>query len=579
MNSQSPNTITGSNRWKRVQIGLSALVLLTIFIQAGVPLLNREKRAEKLYIDSWFEGSSFILRMVPFVSNGAVYQEEQRKLAITKLEKALELSPGNSLYEQALIWQYPSSELPILLKKSKLGERAIKLTSYRYYRYRSQALREQADNVITAQANRTGQIDINPINGRRLYSKIFWQDCFRYLDELAASDPGNGRIYYQRAGFYSEMAQYDKMLSMIRKGNSMDVFDYTSPELPQSFEGTMVEYEINGNNFGYSGTTDGLVNYGNQLLRKGKVDEAIGVYETCCQYGIRYALQKPLTDYHISTGAMIYSKGWNELEPIYKDFGFSGKLAAYKNTNNAFSHAVKDLNPDFKKLFVQTSGYDIFYGYSWLFILITGSIFLFAVSWLILAVIRKRRRLEILQFSPWDEGWLTRIFVIIYMLIALTILGVTKLAPYLSITIVPFIFCTGIDDNTLLFYNLGGLGAVLIQIITAYVVIRQLRCRYSQHIGVKTGMLRFLFNMPVDVQEWGFRSFARMYAAQMIFLLFILMVHGIFSKATLGYYPWQPERINGVNTALMKATAENTRQMIEKASSEIFTQKTRKTQP
>lgn len=557
----SRQSSTSTGRWtlRRIQFTVFMLVLFIMLVQAVIPLMDREKRAEKLYEDSWFAG--YNLTFIP--SYDGFDEDKQRKTGIKLLEKALDLSPGNSLYEQALAWRYPAGQIPKLLSERNLGDKARILAEYRYFKYEYEALENKANEVLLAEANKTGFMEMNPATSGFYYPKSYWRECFNFLDRLTASDPHNARVYYQRAQIYGNMGQYDKMMSLIRKANEMDTFMDHQLELSTKVQGTCIEMSIyNMFDNGFSSSLPRILrDYGNQLLRDGKVDETMRVYEDCCQMGIRFAMQKPLSENHFSRGYSIFKTGWQELEPIYKDFGRRDQLKKYQQIRDGFYNGMLINRYNFDKQFTKSLPLHLIIGFFQDLVIISFGICLFALSWLIFTFAGRRKNRDIIQHPAWHEGQLLKTFLIIYLAVAVIMILTARALPNLIFDVYVMIAMY----DTSLFYDLAAMGVILIQTIVIIVTIYQLRRRYSEHAGTRIGIWRFLFVVPIEVRAWVCRSFTQMYIAQMLFLIFVIMTSAISLQATLGIYPWQPERIKISDTASERTTIIKATQVLENA--------------
>lgn len=558
----SRQSSTSASKWtlRRIQFGVFMLVLLIMLIQAVITSMDREKRAEKLYEDSWFAG--YNLTFIPFYYG--LNEDEQRKTGIKLLQKALDLSPGNSIYEQALAWRYPADQIPKLLSERKLGDKARTLAEYRYYKYEYEALRKRTDNIFWAEMNKTGHAEMNPATSGFYYPKEYWRDCFNLLDGLTASDPHNARVYYQRARIYGDMGQYDKMMSLIRKANAIDTFIDPQPEHSPKVQGTYVEmfiYSLFDNGFSH-GLPRTLRNYGNQLLRDRKADEAMRVYEDCCQMGIRFAMQKPLNENHFSRGYSIFKTGWQELEPIYKDFGRSSQLKKYQRLSDGFRDGMLINRYNFDKQFSKSLPLHLMIGLFQSLVIIGIGICLSALSWLIFAFAGRRKNRNAVLYQAWYEGRLLRNFLIIYLAVAVIVILAARVWPNMIFDT----YSMMVMYDTAFFDNMAAIGVILMQTIVIIVAICQLRRRYSEYIGKKTGIWRFIFAVPIEVRAWACRSFTQMYVAQMLFLIFLIMISAISLQATLGIYPWQPERIKIHDVGSERNTINKAARVLENAA-------------
>ncbi|MGB9588219.1 MAG: hypothetical protein ACPL7O_08575 [Armatimonadota bacterium] len=113
--------MNSKHEWPSIKL----LVIVGILLGVGTAIsvfwqpTNSSARADRLYLDSWFVTSNGI---APTISSDRDPSDGAEQ-AIRVLEKALEISAANLLYEQALVWRYPAGELPDLLEKHRLGTR------------------------------------------------------------------------------------------------------------------------------------------------------------------------------------------------------------------------------------------------------------------------------------------------------------------------------------------------------------------------------------------------------------------------------------------------------------------------
>ncbi|MHB1456698.1 MAG: hypothetical protein ACYC0V_07265 [Armatimonadota bacterium] len=558
----------------KLQIAVFLIVLIAALLQYTLPLTNRESRAEKLYIDSWFQGSTFFSWMMESITDTFPDDDEKRKMSISKLEKALLLSPGNSMYEQALAKQYPPKDLPKLLADSKLGNKARWLAHYRYYLYSARTNSANMDEIIRAECQKPERERKYHVNGAHVYPDQYLRENLRNLDELAAVIPGYPPIYLHRATIYGDMMQYDKMMANIRKANNMNPYNAISidrlPQLDQTILTYAEEFVI------YQSYTSKLTTqtgtYGNQLLRGGKVDEAIRVHEDLCRLGVKYAQQEPQSINTMMTGISVFFRGWDRLRPLYKDFGYADRLEGYNGISGILLNAYEIMRDgDERSTIYKTSVFDIFYWYLSLLILIIIGIIISALTWTILIILQKRRTQESYQLTAWQNGWLVKRFVIIYGAVFTLMLILTGIFPYISIPTFAMMSLGCMHADVYAFYNTGTAASLLTQVVMSILLIRKLRLEYRMKTGDNIGITRFIFNPPAEIGVWICKSFTRMYAAQLIFLTFILMVGAIYYKATLDFYPWQPERVRIFDTRVRDAVVQKAGIMLEEASSKLHT--------
>ncbi|MHB0999525.1 MAG: hypothetical protein ACYC27_09785 [Armatimonadota bacterium] len=514
---------------RRLQIAIIIILAAAALIRGFMPPLSKEGRAEKLYIDSWYAGLG--LTGIP--------NPDGSEKAVKMLEKAIELQPGNSMYEQALVWQYQREKRTELLDRPKpLGKEARVLASGLIYEYSE---KKAKNNTIELPANvpsgQMGQPTVKMMPGMPGYSKQFspeyWQEKLQRLDALIAADPDNALPRYMRALAYSDMERPSDMLAEVKTGNRLNLIRAYMPkvadDIKNSMAGEMIftDYESHAK---YRELARRINDYGNKQLRSGNANEAVATLEECCLMGVRMSAREPKSHISNLVSQAIFAIGWKSLEPAYKDLGMEDKLRQYQRIEDAYNNNSEEI-----KLSITNMDYSlitrafIFTGFavSAASFSLSGLI-LALIGWWIMVLVRKKKGQEILSIPAWSEGWLARFFMIAYLpIVILTGLALIS-KPFLD-----FLFDKSGSIFIIVAYSLA-------LIIATLVVLRR---RYIEHTGERIGFWRFVFRVPSSVGAWKSRSFAAMFAGQLIFIICCGSVITLFYKSAYGAHPWQPMRI------------------------------------
>ncbi|MHB0999523.1 MAG: hypothetical protein ACYC27_09775 [Armatimonadota bacterium] len=529
---------------RQLQVAIIIVLAASVAIRVFMPPLSREGKAGKLYIDSWYYGYGLM--------GGEITPKEKAK-TISMLEKALELSPGNTLYEQALVWQYPLEKRAELLERPKpLGEKARILASGLIYNYLDNKVLSDLQSTAKPAEN-TARSAADP--GTPGYSKLFppeyWKLKLKLIGNLIAADPDNAFPRYLRALVYSNMEQPSDMLAEVKTANRMNHFNFYKPELSEKLENSTAYSSMHNFRIAeMSNLARRLTDYGDRQLRRGNADSAIDAYEECCLMGVRVsASDKP--DYSVfSISNKAFTIGWRCLEPVYKDYGMAGKLDRYQRINHSYktgipmimSATLGEYDPDNDEYSGNNDTGIPFTGpisYMQVAIIVLPLLLFSIIGWGIMALIRRIKKQSALNIPVWSEGWLARLFIAVY--IPLTIALWLVADPVHAKWIMEYTYYM-FPLSLLLFHK--GLSIILTaQIVLMAVTIIVLRRRYIEHTGERISFLWFIFRVPSSVRAWRNRSLAAMLAGQMVFLICCGMVFAHIYKSTYDAYPWQPLRI------------------------------------
>lgn len=498
--------MTGTRTWpsRRLQLTIIAVLALGAALRVFWQPLNKEARAEKLYLDSWFVGGWNIFQMDK--------HPESSEAAVRRLEAALRLSPGNSLYEQALVWQYPCRQLPRLLEERRLGVEARRLAAGLICKHREDI--SVADNL-----------------GKKL----------KRLDALAKADPSNALVHYCKAFAFQEAGRPDEAYAEIKIANRLGAIRLYSPETTEPVLDALCGPAVYALPFPDMAESRRLAraqsDIANERLRQGKADEACEILESVCRMGVNIASTEPPSIISALVGKTVFAIAAKPLSPIYKDFGMKEKLAAMQRVDGAFERgfqscrsAIKD-NPFEKRIAV---------AFAVPVALVSAAypcpplMALLLLLWTLPAIIRKRRKESALAAPPWGEGWLARTFLVIYLPALAIVLGMAFLW---SFSLFP-----GIVPSP---DELGpGLLAVLLlaQVVALGAVLRILHHRYDEHTGERTGILRFVFKAPAAAKAWTRKYLIAALAGQLVFLACCFLLATIVYKPIFGSHPWEANR-------------------------------------
>lgn len=501
---------------RRLQFAIIAVLVLGVMISVFWPPLSREDRAEKLYLDSWFVGAM------------ASYGREKQDAAVAKLEAGLRLSPGNSLYEQALVWQYPRGKLPELLAKRQLGPEASRLA---------------AGLIFSDERRAAGPMPADSDPPEKQLVR---------LDALAKADPTNSLVYYRKAFALRELGRMDEACAEMRTASSLGrirryipaVSDAVLDSMSSPMITSMSSLEISE----FRRLARALTDTANERLRQGKVDEARGILEDCCRMSVNLASSEPPTIMSVLVGRVVFMIAEAQLEPIYKDFGMREKLAALRRLDAVFQRALQsyrsaiDYSAPVNRMIriLVAPGVLLLAAY-----LSSGLAVLVFLWWLPAAIVRRRRRETALIVPPWSEGFLARTFLAIYIPILAVALGMTFL-------------------ESLSWYPL--LASIPAQLVLLGVTLRILHHQYDEHAGERTGILRFIFKAPAAAKAWTRKYLIAALGGQLVFLACCSLLVIIVFKPVFGAYPWQTNRLAWGNVSHEQAVVRQIAADLKKAS-------------
>lgn len=504
-----------SGAWpsRRFQIAVIVILALGAAATAFLPSRNREQRAEQLYEDSWFDGLWSLSRDSEL--------QEGRDNAIRKLNAALELSPGNLLYEQALVWHATKDQLPKLLKERNLGLDAQTLAYGIIY---APTPNYMADSTLPA-------------------SEIVKRELAK-TEELKKHDPQNALPCYFRAIVLKRAGRLDEALTEVKAGNRCGMTRLYVPAVSKRILNSAVAVSVYGDFSQWAGMRDlarGMVDLSNKRLMAHDVTGACEALEECCRMGVNISSCQP----HLMTphfvGAAMYYIGWASLEPIYKDFGMKDKLPIFKRVYAELANQKDYMNST-------TSGDGMDFMFYRMFaaaiipvtlsVAILLSVFMLLCQALSLLAFRKTLRgiRESLKSTPWGEGWLARVLLLIY-------------TPVFVLTILELLLIHSLPSfrtNPILFDVVPIIPVSCAWIVFIALIVRLSRRRYYEHTQPGMPIPRFWSKWPKELQLWTVRNLLPAYAAQAAFLCCGIFLTIILYKPIMGFQPWQITRIQTV---------------------------------
>jgi tetratricopeptide (TPR) repeat protein len=525
---EDPASIPVERTWpsRRVQIFLIVILASAALIRVFLPPFSVEDRAERLHLRAWGEHS------VPDSNS------EKRADAVNKLEAALKLSPGNDLYEQALVWHYDRAQLETLVKDRQLGANAMAL----------------AAGLMAEEAHMQWRVTL-PVDSPDTEVDSEEQQL-AILEALQAADPQNSLVRYRKAFLLEKLQRTEEAIAQVRAGNTAGGIRLYVPDVSSRLMGTSLYHQVKDMRIQHqqqrriAGT---LLGRANDLLRVGETDTACAILEDCCLMGVRVAATEPHEVIEILVGSAIFSIGAAELDPLYADLGMQDHLLALRQTEQALDRAVESLSFE-----LQAGSYDSdivrvtaplvlwsIGGSAAVCILLTAAILLVPVT-----AIRKRKRQDVLSLRPWGEGWLARVLLAAYLpLFALLVLLLA-----VSSSLLPFY-----DGGYTWMSSLVGacIAIGLLQIGILAVTLRKLHYVYDQGTGEPTRMLHFLLKAPAAAKAWTRKYVAVLMGAQMLFLGCVMAYLILVYEPWAGGHPWEPDKFILAGSSNDRVIAEN----------------------
>lgn len=523
------------SRWtlRRFQIAIIAIITILFLARVFIPPISPQARAEKLYLDGWFLHFDMIGR-----GNG----DQDNKESIKKLKQALVLSPGNSLYEQALAWLSPPTDMEHLIKTGNLGKKALAIAGHRRYSHEDERAETEARKSIATKPGSRSPFSAPgmPVS-YRLYPPEYWRKKLARLDRFAAVDSDNALIAYRRAHIFGSMGRQSDMLKEVRKANSMKLIRTATPEVSRRIMNTIANSDhtiVSPRMSELREVARQMVGYSNAQLRARDVDGALATSEDVCKMGIRMTSIEPGNYVSYLNATAVFAIGRSKLDAICRDFGMTDEMKRYQAINAAFDKGVIRIKRSLQEIAI-SQPYTGIVSYANLMVISAITVALFLASWGITALIRRIMRRPKVNIKAWDEGWLLKLMLTIYL-------------PFMaSIFIAGIFWYKQLFPRTFIQLNIVGgmISAILIvltiaiQVILATILMLRLRKQYSEHLGKEVSLLRFEFGRPTEASAWACRSYTLLFGAQLVFLLCLGMLASQVFVSHYGVHPWQIERI------------------------------------
>lgn len=515
---------------RRLQVAVILLLLLGSAAQIFILPANREKRAEQLYRDACF---------FPWYSSLGIPFPTYENFRIRKLERALELSPGNSLYEQAMVYKCPVQKLPWLLRTHRLGRKA----------------RTLADALIYQRLvnDYHGEICLNDYKPSSDVCRLL-----PLVDALCREDPGNALPHYWRAYLYMEQGLVKESILEIEKGNRIGCVRCYGPELsPEVMAASVDSSGVHFTSVDFGGLallSGALADAGDSTLRRGDVRGACRILEAGCQMGICVAKSDVKDLNLLMAGLSIFNKCRRQLVPIYGDFGLFDKQKEFDPAR----HIVAGIRHDTEIYMMRNYTLEKYSGKIARFVVVQWSLcFMMLVSlafllvsllpWGALALARRIKHGEAFEAGAWGEGWLARLYFVSVLplpalaaVAALFLPSVFRIPAVGKVLSLPHIFD--------LFYEQAHLVPLILilvglQAVVAAPVLRKLHRAYDEAEWQATSFARFLFRSPLPVKAWVGRQISAAFAGEALFILCLAMLVVIVYKPLVGCQPWQPNRL------------------------------------
>lgn len=513
---------------RRLQIGIILALAAGALAQAFWKPIDRHAKAEKLYHEALFMAS------------------KGKGNSTSMIEVALELEPGNTLYEQALVFMCNNSEdkLSNLLKTQKLGPEAQKLAAGLMY-----GMKKPSYSDKSAQ---TAAKDLE------------------LLIDLQKADPENSLVHYRKAMAYRKLDRIDDVISEVRIANRLGAIDLYIPRVSKDVQDSLYGTALFSSVF-FDDTASmrdlarTLRNTANDRLRHGKVDEAENILEDCARMGANFASAEPCDTIQWLVGSAMFKIAAADLEPTYREFGQTDKIAALKEINDAYEQGTKEVSSSISRplddLLIATAK-----SYSIPMLLVGLAV---AAFWISLSARltsigedfqRKRRSEPAMTIQPWSTGWLARMFVVVYIpIIALWSALVWNFPQQISKGM-----SLGLTEAS--FPDVLAATALLSQLAVVILTLRMLRHSHDTAANERTGLFKFIFRSPAAAKAWTSKYLAAAMLGQLLFLACLGLLTIILYKPIMGGHPWEIEKYKVYTMSKDQAVIGRIAEDLKKAS-------------
>ncbi len=515
---------------RRAQIIVMAALLIGALLRVFWVPLTRQGRAERLYEESWFVDS---------VSDLTSEQERHGQLAFPLLEDALRLSPGNSRFEQALVWQWESRRLPELLRNRQLGAAARRLAAARFCKY-----------VMSS-------TDYSPWCND---SHKRWLQALECADASVKADPTNSLVYYRKAFCLQRLGRSDDAFAVLRTANRLCTARRFLPEAPQKIMASPAIYGRDWQDYSdYRLLAIGFIEVANGRLRHGDIPGACALLEECSRLSASVAAATPPTYGSIWAAMRIESRTDASLMPIYKDFSMKDRITRLQALRAAYGKAKSRMRTFYANWERQVAmPYVIPIMLIHALVAAMAFIALFVVALPLPMIVQKRHGQSSLYFAPWREEFLARIFALHYSVLFAGSIAVIYKWPGL-------LFMWGHMPHLNQASPLAVAAVLLMNLILSMLILRVLHHQYDAQTGERTGILRFIFKSPANVKAWTRRYLVAAFGAQILFILCCAMLATIVYKPIFGGHPWQENRFRIAGISHEQAIAKKLAADIVKA--------------
>ena len=489
------------SRWpsRKLQIGTIIVLAIGAAIQVFMPPLTKQSKAERLYLDGWFQSS------------------------VPKLEKALALDPGNSMYEQALVYRYPKDRLPKLLKTRRLGKDAQSLAAGLIYKQQSERTQDPKRKLAL-------------------------------VDELIEADPTNAWPHYLKASILQEKGRLDECLAEIRRGNACGRIRLYSPAVPDPVLNANLSPILQpmfGDYAELRRLVRAIMDYAYLQLRERRAVDAADAMDDCMHMSVIVSSSEPTLTISVLVGLAMQKISTTSLEPVAKDFGMAHSLARIKRLDKGFDLALKACKTEnsLSSLEKTASVFAISYAFLWAGGSAAGLLLVSFLGWILPAIRRKGQ--SAVNLGSWGEGWIARVSLIVTV-------------PFMAVAVFVGSRTFGLDSPSE-YMGPYALLIVLAQIIIVALGLRILHHRYDEDTGEKTGIFRFIFKSPANVKARTRKKLMVLLGGQLVFVGCLVLLAIILFKPLFGGHPWQIGRFNLLTISHEQATMRRVGDDLRKA--------------
>lgn len=503
---------------RRLQIGVIAVLAIGAAIAMFSPPLTKVGRAQKLYHDSWFLDPSGMTMW--HVGSDA------RGLAVKYVNRALNIYPDNSFFQQALLWHSDRRNLPEVLKEHNFGPSAQRLAAGLMYT----AERQKSIHLFTKHVGHRHATQAELVD--------FWNRQIPFVDSLMRADPDNGLVHFRKAQMLMKAGRVNEALEEIRVGDRKAVISSYVPDVPASV--LDAQYSTSGSLIFDDGDIELFTPLSKFLFgiarikfEGGKPAEGLAALEECCLMGVRLAELHPYSIKAFVTGRQLFKSSWTILKPAYEAAGLKDRAAQLAKVDEAFNWGM---------VAVRSSDYSSFLVHKWpvtafpwtfqrefsiSLLLLFGAAF----WWIPPVVSRILRASDPFCHIPWGEGWLARVLLYTYLPVFAVIM--------VTVLLLPSLMTRAMESP---FFIVPELLVILPSLIVPVKVLKRLHSEHDAKLGVRTGMLRFLLGSSASVKIWTRKSLLAATLAQVLFVICCGFLMTIVYRPVFRALPWDSDR-------------------------------------